>query len=67
MVSSSRSVAAATSRTAASNASSFALDGFRNPLTFRTNCSAAAEISGGAAGASGRLSTFMLRHMGAKD
>ena len=55
--------AEATSSTAALNASSFLRDGARYPLTFRTNCSAAARISSSVAVSSGLRSVLMLRHM----
>jgi uncharacterized protein len=56
-------VAAAISTTAASKASWFTLEGLFIPLTLRTNCNAAAEISAGVTGASGWRRTLMLLHM----
>ena len=60
---SSLSVAAAISWTAASKAGWLIFDGLWDPLTLRTNCRAAAEISSGVTGASGRRRTLMLRHI----
>lgn len=54
----------ATSSTARSNASTFRRDGSRNPLTFRTNWSAAARISSSLAGTVPSRSRLMLLHMG---
>ena len=56
-------VAAATSSTAWANATSFAFDGFEEPLTFRTYCSAAAAISSSVAGGSKLWSVLMFLHM----
>jgi len=56
-------VTAATASTAASNAAWLAWDGFVDPLTLRTNCSAAAWISSGVVGGSKWWRTRMLRHM----
>ncbi len=53
---------AAMSSTARSNASAFARDGRRNPLTLRTNWRAAARISSSVAGCTPR-SCLMLRHI----
>src|SRR6266849_1594761 len=53
----------AISRTAASNAGWLAFDGLWKPLTLRTNCRAAAEISSGVTKASLRRRTLMLRHI----
>ena len=53
---------AATSATAASNASAFLGAGDRKPDTFRTNWSAAARISSSVAGV-GERSVRMLLHM----
>jgi len=41
-----------TASTARANAASLACDGFDDPLTFRTYCSAAARTSSGVAGGS---------------
>jgi DNA-binding NarL/FixJ family response regulator len=57
-------VAAATSSTAWAKASSFARDGFEEPLTFRTYCNAAAAISSSVAGGSKLWSVLMFLHMG---
>jgi hypothetical protein len=59
----SRSVMPAISRTAASNAGWLAFDGLWKPLTLRTNCRAAAEISSDVTRASLRRRTLMLRHI----
>src|SRR5207248_2989088 len=47
----------------ASKAGPLAREGSLNPLTFRTNCSAAARTSSSVAGWSARRSVLMLRHM----
>jgi hypothetical protein len=56
-------VALAISWTAALNAAWLDFEGLRNPLTFLTNCSDAAEISSGVTGEAGRRRTLMLRHI----
>ena len=56
-------MAAVTARTASSNASWLAVDGFVVPLTFRTYCSAADSISSTVAGGSKLWSTRMFLHM----
>jgi hypothetical protein len=56
-------VALATSSTALSKASSLTRDGLRYPLTFRTNCNAAARISSSVTGISVLRNVFILRHM----
>src|SRR5438270_8067074 len=61
--SSRRSLAAAISATAPSNAAWFACDGCRNPLIFRTNCNAAARTSSGVVNSPGFRSTLMLLHI----
>src|SRR5205823_3964221 len=53
----------ATSSTARSNASSFAREGFVNPLILRTYWSAAARTSSSVAGGSKLKSVWMFRHM----
>lgn len=53
----------AMSSTARPNASSFAFDGFVEPLTLRTYWSAAARISSSVAGGSKLWSVLMFRHM----
>jgi carbon starvation protein CstA len=52
----------ATSSTARSNASSFAFDGFVNPLSLRTNWTDAARISSSVAGGSKLKRVLMFRH-----
>jgi hypothetical protein len=54
----------AISSTARSNASSLTLEGFLYPLTFLTNCNAAARISSSVAGISAFRKVLMLRHIG---
>src|SRR5258706_3669704 len=56
--------AAATSSTARSKATSFALDGTLNPLSFLTNCSEASRISSSVAGGSKLNKVLMFRHTG---
>ena len=56
-------VTRATSSTASSNASALACEGFVDPLTLRTYCSAAAWISSSLAGGSKLWSVLMFRHM----
>jgi hypothetical protein len=58
-----RREASAISSTAVSNASRFAADGARYPLTFLTNWSAAARTSSSLAGPSALRRVWMLRHM----
>ncbi len=53
----------AISATARSNASAFAFDGFVEPLTFRTNCSAAAWTSSLVAAGSKLWRVWMFLHM----
>ena len=53
----------AISSTAASNASSFAFDGFVKPLIFRTNCTEAARTSSGVTGGSKLKSGLIFRHI----
>ena len=53
----------AISATARSNASAFALDGFVDPLTLRTNCSAAACTSSFVAAGSKLWRVWMFLHM----
>ena len=53
----------AISSIARANTASFAFDGFVDPLTFRTNCSAAARISLSVAGGSKLWRVLMFRHM----
>jgi hypothetical protein len=53
----------ATSSTAAKNASSFAFDGFVNPLIFRTNCSEAARTSSSVTGGSKLNNVLIFLHM----
>lgn len=53
----------ATSSTAAKNTASLAFDGLLKPLTFRTNCSAAALISSSVTGGSKLNSGLMFLHM----
>ena len=52
----------AISFTARSNASLFTAEGFANPLTFLTNCSAAARISSSVAGGLTLYSVLMFLH-----
>ena len=54
---------AAISSTARSNAASFAFDGFCDPLTLRTYCSAAARTSSSLTGGSKLWSVLMFLHM----
>src|SRR5262249_4237789 len=53
-----------TSSTARSNAAAFALEGWVNPDSFRTNCSAEARISSSVAGGSKLNSVRIFRHIG---
>lgn len=59
-------VAAVTSAAARSNACWFADEGFAEPLTLRTYCSAAAPISSGVAGGAKLCRTLILRHMSSR-
>ena len=61
-LSSSSCAARVTWSTARKNAASFVMDGLVEPLTLRTNCSAAAWISSSVAGGSKLCSVLMLRH-----
>jgi hypothetical protein len=61
--SSSRVVVDATSATAISKASAFAGDGWVMPLTLRTYCRAAAEISSAVAGGSSPRNSVMFLHI----
>src|SRR5215475_14088472 len=54
---------ASTSSTAARNAPSLAFDGLLKPLTFRTNCSAAARISSSVTGGSKLKRVLMFLHI----
>ncbi len=53
----------ATSSTARSKAAWFDCDGLVNPLTLRTNCTAAARTSASVAGGSKLNSSLMFRHI----
>lgn len=53
---------AATSSTALAKATALAFDGVLKPLSFRTNCRDAAQISSSVAGGSKLNSVLMLRH-----
>src|SRR6266850_4015297 len=55
--------ASATSSIAARNAASLAFDGLLKPLTFLTNCSAAARTSSSVTGGSKLNRVFMLLHI----
>jgi hypothetical protein len=59
----SRRAASDTSSTARLNAASLTLDGFVNPLSLRTNCSADARISSSLAGGSKLNSVRIFRHI----
>src|SRR6185295_18951635 len=61
--SSSSWVASATPSTALSNAASLTFDGLRYPLTFLTNCNAAARISSSVAGISEFRNCLILLHI----
>src|SRR5205085_11283742 len=58
-----RCAAEATLSTARLKAASFARDGRVDPLSLRTNCTAAARISSSLAGGAKLASVLMLRHM----